>query len=134
MTPGRAYFLMNTLGSTTHRLNRVAKTAPAAMISIIPFAPQTGYCQQYAAQLLPTIYQLVNSLLHPGLSRMKPLTAQISPGFLAVAPPQAGLQCRPALLFQQHLGQHHPQAEQPHKNAPGNKNLHNLNPPPLLTD
>ncbi len=40
-TPGRAYFLIKTLGSSTHRLNRAVKTAPAAMISIVPFAPQS---------------------------------------------------------------------------------------------
>ena len=60
--PGRAYFLRNTLGSSTHRLNRAVKTAPAAMISIVPFAPQGDVAKQYGGQVLPTICQVVNSL------------------------------------------------------------------------
>lgn len=43
--PGRDYFLMNTRGRTTQRLNRVAKTAPAAMISIVSFRSSDGILQ-----------------------------------------------------------------------------------------
>ena len=58
--PGCAYFLMNTRGSTTQRLNKVAKTAPAAMISITSSRSSNWILP---ASIPPKCYQRFNKVL-----------------------------------------------------------------------
>ena len=58
--PGCAYFLMNTRGSTTQRLNKVAKTAPAAMISITSFRSSNWILQ---SSMGGKCYQRFNKVL-----------------------------------------------------------------------
>ena len=149
--PGCAYFLMNTRGSTTQRLNKVAKTAPAAMISITSFRSSNWILQ---TSIPPNCYQQFANVLIlcyiPARVKSKTLPAPKSiayrnrhshesgnpdqPGTLTAQDYPIPASRRPRnsrqdLLLKQQPRQNHPKPKQPRKNAPGNQNLHNSNPP-----
>ena len=85
--PGCAYFLMNTRGSTTQRLNKVAKTAPAAMISITSFRSSNWILP---ASIPPKCYQQFNKVLI--LCYIPSRIATVIPAPSTVIPTKVGIQ------------------------------------------